>query len=76
MKSDLHNVLRRLRKEQGKTQQEIADILGISQRGYGDYEQGNCEPKIDTLIAMAEYFRVPIDFLVGRYVLRQNDIEE
>lgn len=76
MKSNLHNILRQLRKEQGKTQQELANILGVSQRVYSDYEAGKCSPSIETLIALADYFRVSIDFLVGRYVLREDNTEE
>lgn len=75
MKSNLHNVLRQLREEQGKTQHEIAEILGISQKTYCNYEKGNRRPDIETLIALADYFRVSIDFLVGRYVLREDDTE-
>lgn len=76
MKSNLHNVLIKLRKEQDRTQQEVAEALGISQKTYCNYEKGNRKPDIETLIALADYFRVPIDFLVGRYVLREDNTEE
>lgn len=72
MKSNLHNVLKELRAERGITQQEVANSLGISQKTYCNYENGNREPNIDTLISLSNYFRVPIDFLVGLYVRREE----
>lgn len=76
MKSNLHNVLKELREEQGKTQKELAEDLHISQVTYSNYELGKREPNIETLIALANYFRVSIDFLVGRYVMSEEDTEE
>lgn len=67
MKSNLHNVLKSLRKEKKQTQTEVAKALNISQRAYSNYENGEREPSVDTLISMAEYFNVPLDILVGRY---------
>lgn len=71
MKSNLHNVLKELRKEKHQTQTEIAEILHVSQKTYCNYEKGKREPNIETLIDMANYFRVSIDFLVGRYKLEE-----
>lgn len=72
MKNNLKNVLREQRKKVKKTQTEIAKVLHVSQRVYSDYEKGKCEPSIDTLINMAEYFQIPIDVLVGRYEVRKD----
>ena len=69
MKNKLHNVLKELREKEGKTQAEIAKEVNITQRAYAFYEKGDREPSIDTLIDLAEYFKVPIDILVGRYKL-------
>ena len=67
MKSDFSIVLKELRTTNKFTQQEVAQKLNISQRAYGFYETGDREPSLDTLINMADLFKVSLDFLTGRY---------
>jgi len=62
------NVLKGLRIENKLTQQQVANIINVSQRAYAHYEKGDREPDIINLIKLAELFNVPIDILVGRYV--------
>ena len=38
----------------------------VSQQSINKYENHNIEPDIDTLIRLADYFNVSIDYLVGR----------
>lgn len=72
MKNNLRYVLREQRSKKNISQTEIAKILHVSQRVYSNYENGECEPSIDTLINMADYFGIPIDLLVGRYEIRKE----
>lgn len=58
--------LKELRESRRIYQREFAEILGMSFRGYQNYETGQSEPKLATLIAIADYFQVSIDYLVGR----------
>lgn len=58
--------LKELRKENKKTQQDIAQILNISQATYGRYELDSIIPPIETLCKLADYYRVSLDCLVGR----------
>ena len=58
--------LKQLRKERGVQQRELAQMLGISIRGYQFYESGDNEPNIKVLIALADFYNVSIDYLVGR----------
>lgn len=44
----------------------MAEYLGLSYRGYQCYEADESEPKLTTLIAIADYYQVSIDYLVGR----------
>ena len=44
----------------------LAEYLGLSPRGYQDYETNQNDPKLKTLIAIADYYNVSIDYLVGR----------
>ena len=41
-------------------------MLGISLRAYQFYESGAYDPALPNLIALADYFQVSIDYLVGR----------
>lgn len=62
----LANRLKELRENRRIYQRELAEILGMSFRGYQNYETCQSEPKLATLIAIADYYQVSIDYLVGR----------
>ena len=56
--------LKELRKTQNKTQEEMAKELGIKKQNYQNYEIGRRNPNFETLIKIADYFKVSIDFLL------------
>ncbi|MBQ7962453.1 MAG: helix-turn-helix transcriptional regulator [Clostridia bacterium] len=58
--------LKQLRKSKGISQQQLADVIGVSQQSINKYENHNVEPDIRTLISIAEYFNTTVDFLVGK----------
>ena len=58
--------LKELREERRIYQRELAEILGMSFRGYQNYETGQSEPKLATLIVLADYYQVSIAYLAGR----------
>lgn len=58
--------LRRLREDRGWTQTEVADRLNVSSVTVNRYESGERNPGFDTLIALADLFRVSVDYLLGR----------
>lgn len=60
------NRLKQLRTAQRITQKEMGEYLGISTRAYQYYEGGERYPDFEGLIALADYFQVSIDYLVGR----------
>lgn len=58
--------LKKLRKEKGITQQELGEIIHVSERVIGYYETNNRFPRDEkVLIAIADYFNVSIDYMVG-----------
>ena len=65
-----------LRKENGKTQKEIALYLKISQQAYANYESNKREPDIDTLIKIADYFDVSVDYLLGKSENKNKPADE
>ena len=58
--------LRSLRKEANMRQQDLADELGVAQTTIASYEQDQRFPNHETLIEIADFFNVSIDFLLGR----------
>lgn len=59
------NKLRTLRKDRGLTQYELGKALGVSPSTIGMYEQGRREPDKDALLAIANFFNVTTDYLLG-----------
>lgn len=57
--------LRLLRREKNLTQVQVAGKVGLSYRGYQDIERGVL-PRADNLLAIAEFYQVSIDWLMGR----------
>ena len=58
--------LRSLRTERDVTQKDLGELLGVQNFSIYTYEKGRSEPNIDGLIALADFFDVSIDYLVGR----------
>lgn len=54
-----------LREDNDKLQKDIAQILGISQQYYSEYDNGNRTIPIAHLITLAKYYNTSIDYLVG-----------
>ena len=47
------------------TQQQVADILYCKREVYRRYEKGTRELPLSYAIALAKYYNVPLDYLVG-----------
>lgn len=58
--------LKFLRKQSNVTQVAMAALLSMTVRNYQDYEAGRIDPPTSKLIALADYFDVSLDYLVGR----------
>ena len=55
-----------LQKERNVLKKDIADAIGVSVMGCYRYEKGDRQPTADTLIKLADFFNVSLDYLVGR----------
>ena len=58
--------LKLLRSEKGVTQKDIAHLLGKTSRHYQDMEAGKINVPGLTLIRLADFYDVSLDYLVGR----------
>ena len=55
-----------LRTERNIKQKDVASLLSMTVNAYQKYEYGEREPNMETFIALADYFDVSLDYLVGR----------
>ena len=58
--------LKNIRKSNSLTQKQLAQAIGASESGIQNYELGTRKPTYDMLIALADYFNVSTDYLLGR----------
>ena len=69
--------LRLLRKLKGYTQEQLAEILNTTRSCISNYELGNRQPDNETVSAVADFFDVSIDYLMGRsevsFSVKTND---
>ena len=66
--------LKELREASSLTQSELGEKLGLSKSTIGNYEKGYRQPDLETLILLADYFQVTIDYLVERSIFPTFDI--
>ncbi len=64
--------LKDLREDHDKRQKDIAQLLGISQQYYSEYENGNRTIPIQYLITLAKYYNTSIDYIVGLDDIKYN----
>lgn len=55
-----------LREEHGLSQDAVGKIIGVKRYSVYAYEKGKCYPDVPHLIALADYFDVTTDYLLGR----------
>lgn len=57
--------LRELRLRRKISQEEVARHIGITRSAYSHYEINNRQPVYETLIKLAAYFYVSLDYIIG-----------
>lgn len=57
--------LKALREDKDLTQTELAKAVNVTQRNISFYETGTNEPDIKTIIALAKFFNVTTDYILG-----------
>ena len=58
--------LKELRVRHQLSQQKLSDIIGVSKSSINMYERGEREPGLDTIAAFADYFKVDMNYLLGK----------
>lgn len=60
----MYKRIRELREDNDKKQVEIANILGISQQYYSEYENGNRPIPVEKLKLLAQFYNVSVDYIL------------
>lgn len=60
------DMLKRLREERGLSQDELARLTQLSKSTISMYENGNREPKFETLEVIADFFNVDMNTLLDK----------
>ena len=57
--------LQALRRDRGLSQRTLADAIGVDRSTYAYYELGRTRPTLETLVCIARYYEVSLDYLIG-----------
>ncbi len=76
MRLDIGNKIRELRYRDNRTQETLADALGVSAQAVSRWESGGSYPDMEIVPSIANYFGVTIDELFGYDSLREKRIDE
>ena len=61
---DLAERLQDLRKKAGYSQEQLADLLGISRQAVSKWESGQTSPDLEKIVLLSEFFEVSTDYLL------------
>jgi transcriptional regulator with XRE-family HTH domain len=64
--------IRAIREDRDLTQQRVADLLGVGQRTYADYESGKTRIPVERLLVLAKYYNVSMDYITGASDVKRN----
>lgn len=56
--------LKKLRIDNGYTQQDVAEFLKIDRSNYSKYERGKLEPNLEMVVSLAKFYDVSVDYLL------------
>ncbi len=62
--------LKIIRNQNKLTQQQVADVLGISRSAYCGYETGRRSPDIDTLVKLSDFYGISVEKFVGKILTK------
>ena len=60
-----HERIRSLREDKDLTQEFVGNLLHVGQKTYSDYELGKTRIPVDSLIALAKFYDVSMDYICG-----------
>lgn len=64
--------IRALREDRDLTQTQIAQLLKVGQKTYSDYELGKTRIPVDSLMVLAKFYDVDMNYICGVSDIRQT----
>ena len=64
MNMDISERLQELRKKEGYSQEQVAEMLGLSRQAISKWESGQGKPEIDNIIKLTEIYHVSADYIL------------
>ena len=61
---DISERLQELRKKEGYSQEQVAEMLGLSRQAISKWESGQGKPEIDNIIKLTEIYHVSADYIL------------
>ncbi|CAG6212739.1 HTH-type transcriptional regulator dicA [Streptococcus pneumoniae] len=74
---DVSVSLRLFRERNNKTEDDLANYLGIQKKAYKRYESGDREPSIDKLYKLAKYYNCGIDDFINvdeKFTVKREEV--
>lgn len=68
----MQNRLKELRKNRRLTQEELGEIISVTQQNISKYENDVYEIPVDVLIKISHYFNVSIEYLLGLTEIKRD----
>ena len=75
MQLNLGTKIRELRRRDGRTQDNLAEVLGVTAQAVSRWESGGSYPDMEMIPAIANYFHISIDELFGYHDEREEKIK-
>ena len=67
------NNLKLFRKQNGYTQEDVAERIGVSRQTVAKWERGEAQPDLDSCIALADLYETTVDSLVRDFEKNASD---
>lgn len=64
--------LQKLRKEQGISQEQLAEKLGVTRQSVSKWESGSSYPEMDKIVALCNLFHCDLDVLINKDVTEER----
>ena len=73
METSIAENIRAFRKQRGLTQEQLAEVLGVSVGAVYKWESKSSLPELKLIMEMADFFEVSVDALLG-YQIKDNQL--
>ena len=72
----LGEIIQKKRSEQGLSQEQLAELVGVSRQAVSKWELGDAVPDTDKLVPLARALRISVDELLGNIPEQQDNRED